>query len=81
MAVRPAYQNRGLGKAGLSFALNKIAQWHDRCMLDTSIERLPALKIYMDAGFVPDLYDEREVEKWQIVKGRLKHPTLEKFLP
>jgi len=81
VAIRPAYQNRGLGKAGLSFALNKMAQWHKRCMLNTSIERLPALKIYLDAGFVPDLHDEREIEKWQIAKGRLKHPTLEKILP
>ena len=80
VAVRPAYQRRGLGKAGLSFALNKLAQWHNRCYLDTSIERLPALKLYLDFGFMPDLYNDREAEKWLIVKDRMKHPSLEKVL-
>jgi len=81
VAVRPAYQNKGLGKAGMSFALNKMAQWHDRCLLHTSIKRIPAIKIYLDAGLMPDLRNEHEIEKWRQVKDVLKHPTLEKLLP
>jgi hypothetical protein len=56
--------------------LNKLAQWHDRCFLDSSTERLPALKLYLDFGFVPDLSNERAVENWREVRDKLKHPTL-----
>jgi GNAT superfamily N-acetyltransferase len=80
LAVRPAYQRRGIGKAALSYVLNKLAQWHSRCFLDTSIERLPAIKLYLDFGFMPDLYDQYEIEKWREVKDKLKHPSLEKVL-
>jgi len=80
LAVRPAYRRRGLAKAALSFALNKLAQWHERCFLDSSTERLPALKLYLDFGFVPDLSKEQAVENWRGVKDKLEHPTLEKLL-
>ena len=80
VAVRPAYQRRGLGKAGLSFTLNKMAQWHDRSYLNTSIKRLPAVKLYLNFGFMPDLHDSSAVEKWLIVKDKLNHPSLEKVL-
>ncbi len=76
LAVRPAYRRRGLAKAALSFALSKLAQWHDRCFLDSSKDRLPALKLYLDFGFVPDLSTEQAVENWREVKGKLEHPTL-----
>lgn len=79
IAVRPAYQGRGLGKAALSYALRQLARWHDRCFLGTSTERLPAIKLYLDFGFIPDLDSPQEVEKWIKVRDSLKHPALEKI--
>ena len=77
VAVRPAYQRRGLGKAGLSYALNKLAEWHDRCYLITQTMRLPAIKMYLDFGFIPDIDAPDALEKWRKVRDRLKHPSLE----
>jgi len=81
VAIRSAYQGKGLGKAALSFALNKLAQWHDRCYLMTQTKRLPAIKLYLDFGFIPDLDTPEAVESWREVKDKLKHPTLDKLLP
>jgi beta-glucuronidase len=77
LAVRQAYQRKGVGRAGLSFALNQLARWHERCYLITHTGRLPALKLYLDFGFVPDLDPPGAVEAWREVKGRLSHPALE----
>ncbi len=77
VANRPAYQGLGLGKAGLSFALTTLAQWHDRALLGTQTKRLPAIALYLNFGFLPDLEEPGAREDWQGLKEQLKHPTLE----
>ena len=77
VAVRPAYQGRGLGKAMVSFALEKLAQWHDKVLLGTQAKRLPAIKLYLDFGFAPDLEEPGAVDAWRQIKEQLKHPLLE----
>lgn len=77
VAVRPAYQGLGLGKAGLSFALRQMAQWHERCFLGTQSFRLPAIGLYLDFGFLPDLDSPQALEAWREVKRTLHHPVLE----
>lgn len=76
VAVRPAYQGRGLGKAALSHALNQLARWHERAYLKTSTARLPAVKLYLDFGFVPDLAAPGAPAAWRDVAARLTHPAL-----
>jgi hypothetical protein len=39
----------------LSYAMKKMAQWHDRAFLGTQTKRLGAIKIYLDFGFLPDM--------------------------
>lgn len=75
VAVRPAYQRRGLARAGLAHALHQLAQWHDRCYLRTSIPRVGAIRLYLDAGFRPDLEPVEAIDKWRQVD--LSHPGLE----
>jgi GNAT superfamily N-acetyltransferase len=77
VAVRPAYQGRGLGKAGMSYALHQLARWHTRAMLNTQTKRLAAIKVYLDFGFRPDLEREGALEAWRIVKAKLDHPGLD----
>jgi GNAT superfamily N-acetyltransferase len=77
VANRPAYQGLGLGKAGLSFALATLAQWHDRALLGTQTKRLPAIALYLNFGFLPDLKEPGAREDWQALKEQLKHPALE----
>lgn len=80
VAVRPAYQGIGLGKAGLSFALARLAQWHERAMLRTATRRLRALRLYLDFGFLPDMEQEGASEIWTEVNAELRHPALERAL-
>jgi GNAT superfamily N-acetyltransferase len=80
VAVRPAYQGIGLGRAGMSFALTRMAQWHERAMLSTQTRRLPAIKMYLNFGFLPELDREEAVEIWKAVHTELGHPALERAL-
>ena len=76
VAVCPAYQGRGLGKAALHYALSRLAEWHQRAVLDTSTARVPAVKMYLDFGFVPDLDRPGADEAWRLVRAALPHPAL-----
>ncbi len=75
-AVRPAYQGRGLGRAALSHAMERLAEWHERAWLATSTGRLAAIKLYLDFGFVPDLEPDGAREAWRDVASHLDHPAL-----
>jgi len=75
-AIRPAYRGRGLARPALSFALQRLAEWHERAWLDTSASRLPAIKLYLDFGFLPDLEALRAREAWAGVRAGLDHPAL-----
>ncbi|MHC4715357.1 MAG: GNAT family N-acetyltransferase [Planctomycetota bacterium] len=77
VATRPAYQRRGLARAGLSHTLKQLAQWHQRAYLTTQTGRLGAIRLYLDFGFVPDLDLPGAAEAWRDVAGELDHPALE----
>lgn len=80
VAIRQAYKGRGLGKAMMTFAMNKLAQWHGRAVLNTQSKRLNAVKVYLDFGFVPNLDLPGAPLAWREVAAGLKHPVLEKVL-
>jgi beta-glucuronidase len=79
VAIRPAYQGRGLAKAMLSYALRQMSQWHERAMLFTQTRRLPAIRLYLDAGFVPDVTSPGAEIGWRDVAAELSHPSLERL--
>ncbi|MCD6286592.1 MAG: GNAT family N-acetyltransferase [Anaerolineae bacterium] len=76
VATRESYWGRGIGKAMLSQALRQMAQWHDKAFLGTQTNRLPAIKLYLSFGFVPDLDEEGAREAWREVKAALDHAVL-----
>ena len=80
VALRPAWQGRGLSNAALSYSLQQLAQWHDRCYLATSTERVPAIHLYLKFGFVPDLTPPNARPAWQELATRLPHPVLAQAL-
>ena len=77
VAVRPAFQGRGLAKAAMTFAMNRLAAWHDRARLATSTGRLGAIKVYLDFGFRPDLRPGEAGRAWRLVRDALRHPALD----
>ena len=80
VAVRPAYQGRGLAKAGLSYVMQRLAKWHERSFLDTSTEREVAIRLYLDFGFEPDLTPAGAWEVWSKFASTVKHPALARAL-
>jgi len=76
VAVRPAFQNRGLAKGMITFAMNRLAEWHRLAYLGTQSKRIGAIKLYLDFGFLPDMDADGAVEGWREVGKHLKHPTL-----
>ena len=80
IAIRPAYQRRGLGKAAMSFALHQLARRHQRAFLGTQTKRLGAIRMYLDFGFVPDLDTPGFVDVWREVNQQLRHPVLDMVL-
>lgn len=64
VAVRPAWQGKGLAKAGLAYALRELARWHESAYLVTSVGRLGAIRLYLNFGFQPDYEAPRGPEAW-----------------
>ena len=48
-------------------------------MLETSSKRLPALGLYLDYGFEPDLEMPGAREVWRGIAQELPHPALKGF--
>ena len=80
IAIRPAYQGRGLGKAAMSFALNQLSRWHERAILGTQTKRLRAIGMYLDFGFLPELDHPGFIDVWREVNQQIKHPVLDRVL-
>ena len=80
VAIRSAYQGRGLGKAAMSFALNQLARWHEHAILGTQTKRLRAIGMYLDFGFLPELDDPGFIDVWREVNQQIKHPVLDRVL-
>ncbi|HEY3343058.1 MAG TPA: GNAT family N-acetyltransferase, partial [Anaerolineae bacterium] len=76
VATRKAYQGKGIMRAGLSYALRQMAQWHTRAVLGTSTGRVAAIKLYLDYGFVPDMSAPHAREAWTAFRKKLNHPAL-----
>ena len=80
VATRKTYQRRGLARAGLSYTLRQLAQWHERACLTTQARRLGAIRLYLDFGFVPDMDLPGAAEGWREVAAKIDHPTLRALL-
>jgi ribosomal protein S18 acetylase RimI-like enzyme len=83
VVVHPAHQQRGLAKAMMSRAMQRLAQDHRAAMLGTSSARPWAIKVYLDFGFHPVLTDLQKPETlaaWRDVQGILHHPELARWL-
>ena len=79
VAIHPDYQGRGLSKPMMSVAMMRLKQSHERCFLGTSTGRMPAVKVYLDFGFTPDLSHENSQQAWTEVASVLEHPLLAKL--
>ena len=81
--VARAHQQRGLAKALLAQTLTRLAASHEQALLSTNTARPWAIKVYLDAGFVPwphELEDGAVLAAWQELQESLRHPALTQAL-
>lgn len=71
-ATVPDHQGRGLGKAILAESLRRMRSLgHRRAMVGTQLIRLPAIKTYLNLGFVPE---DPAIRK--LLAKYISHPAL-----
>ena len=83
VVVARAHQQRGLAQALLAQTLARLAASHHRALLSTNTARPWAIKVYLDAGFVPwphELEDGAVLAAWQELQEILHHPVLANVL-
>ena len=57
----------------MSVAMAYLKRFHERSFLGTSSGRIPAIKVYLDFGFYPDLERENSQQAWAEVASVLEH--------
>jgi GNAT superfamily N-acetyltransferase len=82
LAVLRSYQGRGLGKPLLAAVCNRLRDLgHEGACVFTSTGRLPAVNLYLNFGFHPQIRSESDRALWDRVfaalkeSGRLKEPA------
>jgi len=74
VSTRHAFRGLGLAKASLARALRVLAQFHKKACLSTQTKRVPAIAIYLDAGFIPHIASEADRIAWSQVVPTMKRP-------
>ena len=75
LAADPDYSGFGLGlNVSAAVTSRLISAGYQKIQLFTEDYRLPALKTYLRLGYVPSLYAECMVERWQEICGQLDWP-------
>ena len=82
LAVLRSYQGKGLGKPLLAAVCNRLQeQGHQHACVFTSTGRLPAVNLYLNFGFQPQIRTESDRAVWDRVfealreSGRLREPA------
>ena len=73
LAIRPRFRGLGLAKAALACALQRLAEWHQRCCLAVSAENAAAIRLFLRFGFEPALRSPEARADWKEICERLGH--------
>ena len=72
VAVSPEHTGKRLGAlVSLAVLHDFIAQGCHGAVLETQDFRLPAIKTYLNLGFVPELVSDTQSERWEAIQEKL----------
>jgi GNAT superfamily N-acetyltransferase len=75
LAIVPDEQGKGLAKALMSAVCYRLRELgHRRAYLTTSTARVPAINLYLQFGFVPEISSVRDTAVWRELRQILKYP-------
>ena len=73
VAIEPQYQGRGLSKPLASEICRRLVELgHERAYLTTATVRIPAINLYLQFGFEPDIRSDEDERAWSAIRGQLK---------
>ncbi len=73
VAALPEHAGQGLGRAATAAVVRRfLAAGYRRVYLKTDDHRLPAIKVYLQLGFEPFLFNEQMAGRWAVVKKELR---------
>lgn len=73
VVLREDYRGKGLAKPLLSFAMYKLAELgHTQAYLTTDTDLIPAINLYLQFGFQPEITTKKDQKVWDIVFKQLK---------
>ncbi len=80
VAIVPNQQGRGQAKLLMTAVCHRLRDLgHNQTYLTTSTARIPAINLYLQFGFVPQIDNTDDVEVWRSLQPQLKAPiNLEK---
>jgi mycothiol synthase len=82
VAVDPAHTGHRFGKyISLAILHEFVALGCDDAVLETQDHRLPAIKTYLNLGFLPEYPDEAHRERWRLVGAALQNPLVDLPFP
>ena len=72
VAIVPPEQGYGLAKPLLTVICNRLRDLgHERAFLITGTARIPAINLYRQFGFVPDMSSPQEEQTWRAIQPHL----------
>jgi len=75
VAVDPAHQGRGLGRALTLSVLHRLRErGYRRAVVQTDDWRLPAIRMYLGLGFRPRMTHESHENRWREIHRKLGRP-------
>lgn len=72
VAIVPEFQGQGLAKPLLTTVCQRLRELgHKRAYLTTSPVRIPAINLYLEFGFAPEIKDIHDSEVWDDIQRRM----------
>ncbi len=73
VAIVPRFQGQGLAKPLLTTVCQRLRELgHSRTYLSTSSQRIPAINLYLEFGFIPEIKNMHDSEVWDDIQTRLR---------
>lgn len=72
VAIVPQEQGKGLSKPLMTVICNRLRELgYERACLNTGTLRIPAIRLYLRFGFVPEIRSEKDALAWRQVEEEL----------
>ncbi len=80
VAIVPEMQGRGLAKPLLSTCLRRMRELGYRsAVLGTQTVRVPAIRLYLQYGFVPEVRSDKERQGWRDLRAKIAPSVLDRL--